>query len=166
MQVHKAPRSKRKPGPPSKRPEPTATERAVACLSRRALSEAELCRRLSPAYSSEQVEAAVRRMGELGLINDQNLAERLARDGFERLGHGPLRMVATLRRRGLDRELAERVAASTADDQAQRSRARELLKRFKERCPGRPPTAESTFRYLLGRGYPTELVRDILDISL
>ena len=85
----------------------SASRAAVRLLTRRPLSEDELCRRLeAQGHAAEEVESACRRLRQAGYLDDQRLAMDFIVTRAERLGHGPERLVADLLRRGVRAEVA------------------------------------------------------------
>ena len=144
---------------------------AMAALGRRALSRAELERRLAAAEFTEATIAAVlQRLEELRLIDDRALAERVARHRFEAGRAGRYRVRAELKRRGVSEQLVDDAIASSVPAEGERASARSELERFvrsrARRRETRERTAAAAFRHLVGRGYPADLVRDLLGVSL
>jgi regulatory protein len=93
-----------------------AKEKALTLLSYRDHSKEELRRKLMRSAGQEAAEAAVGRMEEIGLVNDGEYAERLARELFENKAYGRNRVVYEMLQKGLDKELANSVAESLDDD--------------------------------------------------
>ena len=84
-----------------------ASRAAVRLLTRRPLSEDELCRRLqAQGHAVQEVESACRRLRQAGYLDDRRLAMDFIVTRAERLGHGPQRLVADLLRRGVRAEVA------------------------------------------------------------
>ena len=93
-----------------------AKDYAMSILSRRSISEKELLDKLlrkphsenvSPEDWQQAAEAAVERMKELGLVDDEDYAGKLARDLSHLRKLGPRRIRQELIQKGVDRELAE-----------------------------------------------------------
>lgn len=86
----------------SARPRPGARAAALALLARRDLSEDEVRERLGRReYAESEAEDAVRRLRELGYLDDPALAASLARNRAAGRLHGPQQIAAYLRRRRL-----------------------------------------------------------------
>nr|WP_317412868.1 regulatory protein RecX [uncultured Solibaculum sp.] len=85
-----------------------AKRKALNLLSRRDYSMEELCGKLEQTIDREAAERVVCRMQELGLVDDQKYAERLARDLMERKCFAPSRARRELIQKGVDRDTAQR----------------------------------------------------------
>jgi regulatory protein len=81
-----------------------ADDRAMMILALRDHSSEELCRKLTRTVGEEQAEKATRHMVELGLVNDDDYAEKLADELVTRRLMGADRALFEMMRRGLDRE--------------------------------------------------------------
>ncbi len=80
-------------------------------LGRRDHTEKELERALGrKGHSEEAAGAAIRRAKREGLVNDARLAAAIARVNARSGKRGPLRVVATLRQKGIPREAAQAAA--------------------------------------------------------
>jgi len=147
-----------------------AMSAAMAQLARRALTRVELERRLAGDFSETTIAAVLARLEELRLVDDRALAERVARRRFESGRAGRYRVRAELRRRGVPEELLEDAIALSVPSEGERASARIELERFirsrARRRETRERTAAAAFRHLVGRGYPADLVRDLLGVSL
>jgi regulatory protein len=98
-----------------------AKDYAMEILSRRNISEKELFDKVAQKHHSDSVSqedweeavgAAVERMVELGLVDDEDYAGKLARDMANLRKMGPIRIQRELVHKGIDRELA----AETVDE--------------------------------------------------
>jgi regulatory protein len=110
-------------GPPGKRarrrPEPTATQRALGLLTRREHSRKELVRKLtSRGMDAAEVESAVTRLAGDGWQDDARFAESLVRARVS-AGYGPVRIRAELATHGLDRDAIARALDSFDGDWAE-----------------------------------------------
>jgi len=94
-----------------------ARDRALYLLSRRDYTKKELSEKLRKAAGREVCAATAERMEELGLVDDENLALRYARE-YCLVRHYPKRRaVQKLREKGIDRAIAaEAVEKIEADD--------------------------------------------------
>ncbi len=136
-------------------------ERALHLLSYKSFSKKELTERLMD-YTDEGAgqdvaQAVTDRLEELGLINDQNYAERLATDLCARKGYGERKVLFELTRRGIERELAEEAAAANAplaEDVLDR-----IIKRRYARYLTDPKGVHKTVLALARLGYPYDEIR-------
>jgi regulatory protein len=84
---------------------------ALKLLARRDHFRAELADKLrTRGHSEDDVEAVLDRLADLGLLDDERLASRFAELRAVDRGWGPRRLELELRKRGVDRHLAERAA--------------------------------------------------------
>jgi regulatory protein len=148
-----------------------AISAAMASLARRALSRAELDAKLRARGFSEEIVASVlARLEELRLIDDRALAERVARRRFESGRAGRFRVRVELRRRGVPDDILEDTVASAVPQERERVSASTELERFLRSRERRRETREklhaAAFRHLIARGFPADLVRDLLGVSL
>ena len=129
-------------------------ERALRLLSVRSRSKSELRQRLLRAdFEPEEVESTLADLEAVGLINDEAFAIELA-ESQRRKGMGRRAGVSALRVKGVDRELAERIADDVnPEDEAER--AMEVAAKRLPRLQGLEPTARRRrlLDYLLRRGY-------------
>lgn len=140
-----------------------AREKCLRLLSRRARSEAELRDRLREAGCAEPVaEQVLAGLKEAGLIDDEEFARAWVASRKARGGSGRRKLSWELLRKGVSRELIERVLAEEIDDETERRQAAALAQR---RLRGRAKAQDMTRlrRYLLGRGYGFETVDTVLD---
>lgn len=91
---------------------------ALWLLSRRAMTRRGLLDKLRTQYSPEAAEAAVLRAEELGLIDDADYARRCASDLYRFKNFSAARVVTELVRRGIDRDLARRIADEVGEEYA------------------------------------------------
>jgi regulatory protein len=138
-----------------------AKDRALRLLSVRSRSHAELSRRLRLAgFAEPDIEAALADLEAVGLIDDERFARELA--GHEVGGRlaGNWAALASLRKAGVARDLAERAVDEASGDDEE-ARAEELARSRLGRLRGLPP--EAAYRRLLGflqrRGYSGEIAR-------
>ena len=104
-----------------------AKEKALYLLSMRDHSKAELERKLSAEAGKDVAAQTAERLEELGLVNDEDYARRLARD-LRLRRHYPLRRaVQEMQSRGVSRDLAQLAAQEVETDDTQQ--ALELLRK-------------------------------------
>lgn len=89
--------------------EQKATDRAMTILSYRDHSKQELKRKLERTLGEEQAEKTVQKMEDLGLVNDDAYAEKLAAELLDRRLMGADRAVFEMTRRGIDRRMASEI---------------------------------------------------------
>ena len=104
-----------------------AKEKALYLLEYRSHSKKELADKISRTTSREAAEAAVERMEELGLVNDESYARQLAEYLMERKGYGVRRARQELLQKGIDREFIEELLEELAPDPEEK--LREIVER-------------------------------------
>ena len=128
---------------------------ALRMLSRRDLSEGEIRERLSvKGHSPAGAQAAIRRLRELGLVNDGELCARLVRSYRETRGYGSGKIAWALRARRFPASLIEetvREFSSAEEELAAASAA--LRKKFRGGFPPGREGAARAYRFLAGRGF-------------
>ncbi|MEG0546110.1 MAG: regulatory protein RecX [Oscillospiraceae bacterium] len=92
----------------------------IDLLSRRSHGKIELVKKLSVKHTKEAALAAVERIEELGLINDERFAELYADELYRRKGFSVSRIKRELIFKGIDREIAENVAETLDKDDINR----------------------------------------------
>ncbi len=141
-----------------------ALEKAMRILGARACSEQELRRKLRTAgYSAGETAEAVERCRKLGFLNDRLLAEDYARSLSER-GCGARLARFRLRRRGLGSVCVEAALEETSGEEPEACRRAlegKLRTLARESDPRRK--REKAFRFLAGRGFSADLIREVFD---
>jgi regulatory protein len=158
-----APRSRAR-GEASSAP-PSAYERAVARLSRRELSTAELRRALERAgHAADEVESALLRLRAQGYVDDAAFAGRFARSRLAHQGHGRYRIREALRLRGVPARTADQGLAGALAEVPEAEALDAVARRYWDRRASVDPRLRlSRLRgVLLRRGFPAALVRDRL----
>jgi SOS response regulatory protein OraA/RecX len=144
---------------------------AVAALSRRSLTVAELRKRLERrAARPQDVQEVVHRLRDVGYLDDSQLAESYARFRRDYEGLGRLRILRDLERRGVDPKLAEKSVADTfrGTDELEMVRA-QIRRRLGSRME--PPVNDrkqlaSLFRALLRAGFSSaRIVEGLQEVS-
>lgn len=136
----------------------TLRDRAIALLARREHSRAELARKLSLHGEADEIAALLDALEQEGLLSNARYAESLAHSREGR--HGSVRLKAELREKGVpDAVIADVLNQARACDL---TAAREVwLRKF-----GEPPSDAKERarqqRFLLGRGFPSEVVRRVV----
>ena len=145
----------------SRRPPPTATQRALGLLVRREHSRKELTRKLTTrGVEAAEAEAAIDKLTEAGWQDDARFAELLVRSRASS-GHGPVHVRAELRTHGLDSDAV--AAAMDGFDGDWNAIARDFVRRrfgadATRTLAGQRKAADA----LLRRGFAMEQVRAAL----
>lgn len=144
--------------PRRRRPEPSATQRALGLLTRREHSRKELTRKLTArGVDAGEVEAAVARLAGEGWQDDARFAESLVR-GRASAGYGPLHIRAELGTHGLDREAV--AAALDTFDGDWTEVARDLVRRrFGDAGPRDLAQRRKAADLLVRRGFDGDCIR-------
>ena len=133
-----------------------AFEAALAALKRKERTAHEVASLLERrGFMPAEIEAAMRRLSETGVVDDERFAHRYSDDKRELSGWGADRIRDALLARGVEGSIVEAVlAADTHEDQV--DRAREIVIRR-----GRPLEAnrdrQRALEYLTRRGYDYEI---------
>lgn len=138
-----------------------AKEKALYLLEYRDHTKKELTEKIAhTAASREAAEAAVDRMEELGLIDDDSYGRRYARELFVRKKYGPLRVRQELRQKGIDPELISELLEEYDDPEAFTERIGEILER--KYCGWREDekVKRRAFSALQRMGYSYEHIRE------
>ena len=122
---------------------------------RRELSD-KLCHRDFPA---DQIEAAIARCEDLGLVNDERVAERFVEVRAATRGWGPNRLAAELQKRGVPRNDAERMAtvSSKLGEEAIRTALNKLEVRAPERWWQDSQRRARMISSLIARGFAADV---------
>ena len=134
-------------------------------LGRRELSEKQIRQRLArKEHSPEEIEEAVARLREERAINDQRVAEAIARMETGIRKRGKVRVRMQLERAGIAKETAKAAIEEvfdTIDDEAL------LESSLRKRLRGRETIADDRefarlFRYLIGQGFESDKILSLL----
>ncbi len=132
-------------------------DRALRILQERDHSCQELrCKLLARGESAEALEPLLQDLLRLGYLDDHRYAVQFARDRIRR-GKGRLRVVQELVQRGIPRDQAEQVWEQESPE-GEVDRAEALARQ--RAALGR--SAESTARFLAGRGFTASTIRAVL----
>lgn len=139
-------------------PDP-AYQSALRMLSRRDHFRSEIADKLRrKGFEDDEVERAIERCVELGLLDDGSLAARFAEVRATENGWGPRRIEAELRRRGVARSLAQ--DASRLDPALRRAALATALRRAELRAPAGwwrlPERRARMVSSLLARGFEAD----------
>jgi regulatory protein len=135
---------------------------ALHLLARREHSTAELRERLARKFGhdAETIEAELERLTAERLLDDTRFTESFIRMHC-RKGHGPLRILQELARRGVSSELAEGLVDPRGAEWTERARAWRA-RRFGAAEPTAAADWQRQARHLQSRGFSTEQVRRAL----
>ncbi len=134
---------------------------AVKLLSRREHSIQELRRKLArKEFSNGVIDAVVSNLQEADLVSDARYAEVFVRSRINR-GDGPMKVLASLRERGIDDVLIDQFLHY--DDTFWISRANRVLEKKFGQCLTRGDETGSSdwgkrARFLAGRGFAAEII--------
>jgi regulatory protein len=136
--------------------EADAFEAALAALDRKERTAHELARWLKQrGFDLDEIESALRRLFEVGVLDDERFARRYAEDKRELAGWGVERIRESLLARGVPSETVEAVVASDSYGD-QLDRAREVLMRRGRPLAGNAD-CQRALEYLTRRGYDYEI---------
>ncbi len=137
-----------------------AYEKALYLLEYRAHSRQELLTKILREYSPQATNAAVERVAELGLIDDNAYAADLAAEFVTRKGYGMHRAQMELQKRGIDRELAAQVLAEIEVDPV--AQLTELITKKYCPIPTDPKGIQKVVSAMVRKGYEFSQVRQAL----
>lgn len=140
-----------------------AKEYAALLLSYRARTEKEMRDRLArKGFPPETIEAALARLRELRLLDDEQYARDFTRDRVTIGRKGRWNVRAELTRRGIARPVIEAALADAPDELAV---ARELAQKYRDRHARLDPAKleNRLYAFLARRGFPADVIRRALD---
>ena len=155
-------RTRHRDGAPARRPrgDPTPLDVAARLLTRSGLTEAALRDRLvARGYQPDTAARTVARCRELGYVCDERLALDRARTLRAR-GAGSLRIAADLAARGLSDGLVATAVEASRAGESEEAWARRAL------ALAGQPSARRAWRLLAGRGFPEDVLCDVLGESV
>jgi regulatory protein len=137
-----------------------ALELAYRFINQRERSEAEVRRRLERAeLGSEEVDAAIAELTELGYLDDTRFARIFTEDKRSLEAWGNDRIARTLGERGIDRDLIA-AALSAGQEESEHDRAVALLDQRFPAPPADRKERERALGVLLRKGYDSEVALD------
>jgi len=152
---------------------------ALAMLGRRRYCTPRLRVRLLEKCPDQDPEPVLRRLQELGLLDDRAYLDDFVTDRLERRGQGPLKIKAALLAEGLDEGLIEDAIRRKTGAGGERERARAVLQTYLRRTRPRSATGvdgeaqedpgalrAAAYRHLRSRGFRDDTVCDLLRESL
>jgi regulatory protein len=144
--------------------EEAAHSAALLLLESRARTRLELEQRLSRrGFATDAIERALDRLTAVGLVDDETFARELASSRVEQGVDAP-RIVVELKDRGVDPDLAARIAGESAPHTDRAERCRELAEARFAKLRGLRPEVQyrRLAAYLVRRGYPGEIVEPVV----
>ncbi len=140
-----------------------AKDAAYRLLAYRPRSVVELAGRLrEKGFEGETVEGVVERLKELRFLDDDDFARRFSKDLAEVKGYGRFIIAARLREKGVDEEVAEGALRSAFLNKSEFESARELAEKKVKEYPLSQKERGRIGRFLQRRGYPFEIITDVL----
>jgi regulatory protein len=138
---------------------PSLRARALRFLAARERSREELRRKLAgEGTDPDELEAVLDELQRKGLLSEARLAEQMIHAARGR--YGSRRVVERLRERGVQGEALDRAAQALKAQELESARAL-WRKRFGQAPASLQDKARQT-RFLAGRGYPSDVIREVL----
>jgi regulatory protein len=146
-----------------------AKQRAFRLLAIRARSERELRTKLKEkGYDESVVGDVTARLRELRYLDDESFAKSWARNLAVNRLWGNIRIEASLRDKGIPRELIELVIREVREELSEQKALRAILKKKEKsltmKMDGR--NKRRLARSLMGKGFPLDLIFDVLNEEL
>lgn len=142
--------------------EPSAADlrtRALALLARREHSRAELTRKLERVgFIREDIAALLDEFETKNWLSDRRFAESWVAD--HRAKAGSVKLAYELRQRGVSDDVIEAVLGENRDSELER--AREVWRKKFKSAPANASDKARQMRFLLSRGFPTEIIRSVI----
>jgi regulatory protein len=135
---------------------------ALALLARREHSAVELNRKLiGRGFAAPDITSAIATLEARGWLSNERFVEAYVRSRIAR-GHGPLKIRAELRERGIEDALADASLTETSSFWTARAAAARS-KRFGDEPPPDRHAWTRQARFLAQRGFPADLIYRVLD---
>ena len=143
-----------------------AYSRALKFLRYRARSADDIKEKLKQAgFSRLSVEAALRKLISLSLLDDESFARNWASSRIEQRGYGPMRVARELASKGIPKPVVDRILqeafAHGRSDITENAKAL-LHKRFGSSDLTAPKTRRRAADFLQRRGYPVGVITEVL----
>jgi regulatory protein len=146
-----------------------AKQRAFRLLAIRARSEKELRTKLKEkGYDESVVGDVTARLRELRYLDDESFAKSWARNLAVNRLWGNIRIEASLRDKGIPRELIERVIREVREELSEQKALRALIKKKAKSLTMKMDDRNKRrlARSLMGKGFPLDLIFDVLNEEL
>lgn len=139
---------------------PVAMERSLNLLGYRPRSRREVRQRLARyGYLEETVESVVRRLEELGYLDDGEYARNFARGKARK--YGPRRIYGELLRNGVDEEAARAAVEDEFGDSSESEAAFKAAARRYNVGEGSLAQARKVYGFLMRRGFSAEVCAEV-----
>ncbi len=137
---------------------------AFRLLSIRLRSNKELKERLKRKFPDEEIEKTMDKLKKWGYINDKEFANAWIKDRLKNNPKGKFLLIRELQKKGIESEIIENVLQKLYPSEKEKELAEKIaLKKWdKDRKIEEKKRKERLYRYLLSRGFPINLVNDIL----
>ena len=144
-----------------------ALKRALKFISYRSRSESEVRVKLTQlGFPQEIIEATLKRLRSLNLLNDEIFARDWSQVRAEGRGYGPLRIERELRQKGIAKSLINQVVLETFDQEVGEERAKKLLaKRFRGQDLTDVKILRRAIAFLQRRCYRDSVIADLLKLA-
>lgn len=144
-----------------------AKQRALDYLAYKPRTVTEVRRKLQEAdYERSIIETVIDQLTERGYLDDEEYAHEYVRRRFSHKGYGPVRLQTELRKRGIDRTLAETAIAELFEEEDQLDAARtKAEKRWPRIAREEDPRKrrDKLYGYLRRRGFTYDVIREVID---
>ncbi|MCR4614975.1 MAG: recombination regulator RecX [Clostridiales bacterium] len=137
-----------------------AFNKALDLISRREHGKEELKRKLRRSFDDDAAESAVNRLEELGMVDDNRFAERLAEELFERKGMSPRAIRFELLARGISNEITNNITQALDNEPV--SRIIDLLETKYGGWQKDEKTRAKTYNTLVRLGYNYSDIRSAM----
>ena len=140
--------------------------KAQELLARRAHGSQELINKLKLRdYPADEIEEAIQRLFETGLLDDENFARSLVVELFARRGYGYHAVIMRLRQKGLTAELCERVTKQFFAE-LDGGELQAVMLRLIERRRSQEKDKNRLFAWLKRRGFRSDEITRALQARL
>ena len=139
-----------------------AKNRGLYLLGERNMCRGELLSKLSKTYGDDIAEEAVEYIDDLGYINDEEYAPRLAEYLVRRKRWGIRRARQEMLRRGLDRELVENVLGDFSEEELDEELTALIEKKYYAKI-GSYDDRRRTIAALMRRGYDYSAIKRCIE---
>jgi regulatory protein len=146
-----------------------AKQRAFRLLAIRARSERELRTKLKEkGYDESVVGDVTARLRELRYLDDESFAKSWTRNLAVNRLWGNIRIEASLRDKGIPRELIELVIREVREELSEQKALRALIKKKEKNLTMKMDDSDKRrlARSLMGKGFPLDLIFDVLNEEL
>lgn len=140
-----------------------AYEKALYLLDYRDRTFVEIKRKLLENYPPEAVDYALERVQDLGLIDDENFARRFAGEMINFKNYGKKRVESELYRRGVERDIIDKVLAEFDIDNEEK--IREIIKRKYYPVSDDKKEVAKIINALMRQGYSYSDIKNALKLT-